>query len=91
MEQLRTGFKRTIKWYKYRSEITNQTKRNNLNDLIDPAFTKVNRWFVLLFENENDRTTISKYYVPNVQIEDFNVLIDGKSFFDMPIKNGEET
>ena len=91
MEQLRTGFKRTIKWYKYWSEITNQTKRNNLNDLIDPAFTKVNRWFVLLFENENDRTTISKYYVPNVQIEDFNVLIDGKSFFDMPIKNGEET
>ena len=33
----------------------------------------------------------SKYYVPNVQIEDFNVLIDGKSFFDMPIKNDEET
>ena len=91
MEQLRTGFKRTIEWYKYRSEITNQTKRNNLNDLIDPTFTKVNRWFVLLFENENDRTNISKYYVPNVQIEDFNVLIDGKSFFDMPIKNGEET
>ena len=91
MEQLRTGYKRTIKWYKYRSEITNQTKRNNLNDLIDSTFTKVNRWFVLLFENENDRTIISKYYVPNVQIEDFNVLIDGKSFFDMPIKNGEET
>ena len=91
MEQLRTGFKRTIKWYKYRSEITNQTKRNNLNYVIDPTFTKVNRWFVLLFENENDRTTISKYHVPNVQMEDFNVLIDGKSFFDMPIKNGEET
>ena len=31
------------------------------------------------------------YYVPNVQIKDFNVLIDGKSFFDMPIKNGKET
>ena len=59
--------------------------------MIDPTFTKVNRWFVLLFENENDRTTISKYHVPNVQMEDFNVLIDGKSFFDMPIKNGEET
>ena len=47
--------------------------------------------FVLSFENENDRTSFSKYYVPNVQIKDFNVLIDGKSFFDMPIKNGEET
>ena len=91
LEQLRTGFKRTIKWNKYRSEMTNQTKNNNLNYLIDPTFTKVNRLFVLSFENENDRTSFSKYYVPNVQIKDFNVLIDGKSFFDMPIKNGEET
>ena len=39
---------------------------------------------------KNDRTSFSKYYVPNVQIKDVNVLIDGKSFFDMPIKNGEE-
>ena len=80
-----------IKWNKYRSAMTNQTKNNNLNYLIDPTFTKVNRLFVLSFENENDRTSFSKYYVPNVQIKDFNVLIDGKSFFDMPIKNEEET
>ena len=46
---------------------------------------------MLLFENENDRTSFSKYYVPNVQIKDFNVLIDGKSFFDLPVKNDEET
>ena len=46
LEQLRTGFKRTIKWNKYRSEMTNQTKNNNLNYLIDPTFTKVNRLFV---------------------------------------------
>ena len=91
LKQIRTGFKRTIKWNKYRSEMTNQTKNNNLNYLIDPTFTKVNRLFVLSFENENDRTSFSKYYVPNVQIKDFNVLIDGKSFFDMPIKNEEET
>ena len=84
LEQLRTGFKRTIKWNKYRSEMTNQTKNNNLNYLIDPTFTKVNRLFVLSFENENDRASFSKYYVPNVQIKYFNVLnvlIDGKSFF----------
>ena len=47
--------------------MTNQTKNNNLNYLIDPTFTKVNRLFVLSFENENDRTSFSKYYVPNVQ------------------------
>ena len=87
LEQLKSEFKRTIKWNKFLSQMTNQTKNNNLNYLIDPTFTKVNRLFVLSFENENDRTSFSKYYVPNVQIKDFNVLIDGKSFFDLPIKN----
>ena len=71
--------------------MTNQTKNNSLNYLIDPTFTKVNRFFVLSFENENDRTSFSKYYVPNVQIKDFSVLIDGKSFFDLPVKNDEDT
>ena len=52
LEQLRTGFKRTIKWDKYRSEMTNQSKKNNLNYLIDPTFTKANRLFDLSFENE---------------------------------------
>ena len=86
LEKLRTRFKRTIKWNKYRSEMTNQTKNNNLNYLIDPAFTKVNRLFALSFKNEEDRTSFSKYYVPNVQIKDFNVLVEGKRFFDMSIK-----
>ena len=89
LEQLKTGFKRTIKWNKYRSEMTNETKNNNLNYLID--FTKVNRLLALAFENEDDRTSFSEYYVPNVQINDFNLLMDGKSFFDIPIKNDEET
>ena len=91
LQQLKTGFKRTIKWNKYSSEMTNQTKNNNLNYLIDPTFTKVNRLFVLLFENENDRTSFSKYHVPNVQVKDLNVLIDGKSLFDTPTKNDKET
>ena len=90
LEQLRTGFKRTIKWNIYGSEMTNQTKNNNLNYLTDPTYTKVNRFFVLSFENQNDRTSFSKYYVPNIQIKDFNVLIVGKSFFDMPIKMVEK-
>ena len=70
--------------------MTNQTKTNNLNYLIDPTFNKVNRLFVLSFENEEDRTSFSKYYVPKVEIKDFNMLIDGKSFFDVPVKNKEE-
>ena len=55
LQQLKTGFKRTIKWNKYRSKMSNQTKNNNLNYLIDTTFTNVNRLFVLSFENENDR------------------------------------
>ena len=47
LEKLRTGFKRTIKWNKYRSEMTNQTKNNNLNYLIDSTFTKVNKSYHL--------------------------------------------
>ena len=90
LEQLKSGFKRTIKWNKHRSEMTNQTKTNHLNHLIDPTFIKVNRLFVLSFENEEDRTSFSKYYVPKVEIKDFDVLIDEKRFFDMPVKNKEE-
>ena len=82
-------FKRTIKWNKYRLKMSNQTKNNSFNYIIDPTFNKVNRLFVLSFENKNDRTYFSRYYVSNVQIK--NVLIDSKSFFDTPIKNKEET
>ena len=57
LEQLKSRFKRTIKWNKYRSEMTNQNKTNHLNNLIDLTFTKVNRLFVLSFENEEDRTS----------------------------------
>ena len=62
--------------------MSNQTKNNNLNYLIDPTFTNVNRIIVLSFENENDRTKF--------EIKDFDVLIDRKPFFEIPVKNKEE-
>ena len=76
LEQLKSGFKSN----KYRSKMTNQTKTNNFNYLIDPMFTKVSRLFALSFKNEEDRTSFSKYYTSKLEIKDFNVLIDGKSF-----------
>ena len=76
---MKTGFKRTIKWNKYRSEMSDQTKNNNLNYLIDPTFTNGNRLFVLSFENEDDRTSFSKYYVPSIEIKDFNVLVENNT------------
>ena len=69
-----------------------QPQNNYLNYLIDPTFTNVNRLFVLSFSRNNNtdnRKSFSDYYVPNVEIKDFNVLID-RSFFDLPVKNKEE-
>ena len=66
--------------------MSNQTISNNLNYLIDPTFTNVNRLFVLSFKNEADRSSFSKYYVPKVEINDFNVSIDEKLFFENPVK-----
>ena len=78
--------------------MTDQPQNNNLSYLIDPTFTNVNRWFVLSCQRiagENNTTkdhrdSSSHYYVPNARIKDFNVLIDGKNFFDLPVKNEEE-
>ena len=69
LEQLKSGFKRTINWNKHRSEMNNQTKTNHLDYLIDPTFMKVKRLFVLSFENEEDRTSFLKCYVPKVEIK----------------------
>ena len=74
--------------------MTIQPQNNNLNYLIDPTFTNVNRLFVLSFTRDNagdNRYSFSNYYVPKVEIKDFNILIDRKSFFDLPVKNEEET
>ena len=93
LEKLKSGFKKTIKWNKYRPQMTIQKNNNNLNYLIDPTSTNVNRLFVLYFPRNNNtdsRYSYSNYYVPKLQIKDFNVLIDGRSFFDLPVKNEEE-
>ena len=51
----------------------------------------VNRLFVLAFEKDDQRTSNERYYIPNVEIKDYNVMIDGKHFFDQPIKNCKVT
>ena len=74
--------------------MTIQPQNNNLNYLTDPAFTNVNRLFVLSFSKSDTRdyrNSFLHYYVPDAKIKDFNVLIDGKSFFELPEKNEEET
>ena len=72
------------------SQMSNQNKNNNLNYLIDTIYSNVNRLFILSFEKDG-RTSYYKYYVRSVEIKDYNVLIDGNVFFELPIKNIEET
>ena len=72
LEHLKSGFKKTIKWNKYRSQMTIQPKNNNLNYLIDPTFTNVNRLFVLPFTRtdiHDHRNSFSHYYVPDTKIK----------------------
>ena len=73
--------------------MTIQSPNNNLNYLTGPTFTNVNRLFILPFPRNNNtdsRYSYSNYYGPKVKISDFNVLSDGRSFFDLPVKNEEE-
>ena len=70
--------------------MTTEAVNNNLNILIDPTFTNVNRLFVLVYQNTDDRQSFSQFYLPKVLVKDFNVIIDKLALFDLPIKTEEE-
>ena len=70
--------------------MSTEATNNNLNILIDPTFTNVNRLFVLAYQNADDRQSLSQFYLQNVMVKDYNVIIDKLAFFDLPIKTEEE-
>ena len=82
LPQLKSGFKRIISWNKYLSKPELLPQNPNLNHLVEPSFQVVNRLFVLAFENDEQITSNKRYYIPNVEIKDYNVVIDGKNFLD---------
>ena len=86
-QQLKSGFKITINWNKYKSNVKTFAQNKYLNYLNKPSFQGVNRLCVLSFENENDRTSHSTYYLPEIEIKDYNVMGDGRYVFDQPINN----
>ena len=93
LTNLKSGFTREIKWNKYRSQMSTEAANNNLNILIDPTFTNVNRLFVLGYEidnNNDNRKSHFQFYLPKIMIKDFNVIVDKLAFFDLPIKTEEE-
>ena len=91
LTNLKSGFTRKIIWNRYRSQMTTEAINNNLNILIDPTFTNVNRLFVLAYgQHNNDRQSFSRFYLPSVMVKDYNVIIDKLAFFDLTIKTEEE-
>ena len=91
LQQLKPGFKRVINWNKYFSKPELLAQNPNLNHLIEPSFQGVNKLFVLAFENDDDRTSDDQYYLPTVEIKDYNIMINGGNLFDQPIKNNKVT
>ena len=91
LEQLRSGFKRTINWNKYQPKVSTERQNQYLNFLTDSSFQVINRLFVLSFENENNRTVLTKVCLQTVEIKDYNVMIDGKRLFDQPVKSTVRT
>ena len=87
LQQLKSGFKRTINWNKYHSKTEPLDDPNPYLDfLIDPSFQGVNRLFVPTFNVLDNRTGYSRYYLPTAKVEDYNVLIDGKHFLINQLK-----
>ena len=56
-------------------------KKAKINHLVEPSFQGANRFFVLAFENDAQRTSAKGYYLPNVEIKDYNTMINGENFF----------
>ena len=91
MQQLKSSFKRLINWDKYLSKPELLAQNPNLNHLVEPRFQGVNRLFVLAFENDEQRILHSSYYLTNVEIKGYKIMINGENFFDQPIKDNKVT
>ena len=91
LQQLKSGFKRIINWNKYLSKPELLAQNPNLNHFVEPSFQGVNRLFVLAFEGDTQRTSHSGYYLSNVEIKDYNIMINGENIFDQPIKSNKVT
>ena len=87
LEELKSGFKITINWNKYQTKVSTERGNQYLDFLTDPGFQGVNRFTVLPFENEAQRTSYKRYQLPTREIKSYSVLIDGQKSFDQPVRN----
>ena len=91
LKQLEYDFKGTISWNKYHPKFKMFPHNRYLNYLIVPSFQGLNKHFVLPFEKETDKEVHTKYYIPTEEIKHYNVITDGKNFFDQPTENDFKT
>ena len=81
LQQSKSGFKILVNWNKYPSKPELLAQNPNLNHLVELSFQGVNRIFVTAFEDDTQRTSNKRYYLPNVEIKDCNVMIVEKNLF----------
>ena len=91
LQELKSGFIGTINWNKHQSKVKIKKQNQYLDYLIDNIFQGVNRLFVLLFENNADRTEHAGHCLPKVEIKDCNDMTDGQNRFHQPVKNNLRT
>ena len=95
IEQQNKGFQRSIYWNEYKTKEINENADANVFKYInlDPSFQGVNRLFVMAYNNANDHPTRNgqqKYYLPRIDLSKYNVIIDGRNFYDNPIESDIE-
>ena len=85
-------FQRSIYWNEYKTKEINEDVDANVFKYInlDPSFQGVNRLFVMAYNRANGQPTRNgqrKYYLPRINLEKYNVIIDGRNFYDNPIES----
>ena len=95
IEQQNKGFQRSIYWNEYKTKEINEDADANVFKYInlDPSFQGVTRLFVMAYNRENGQPTRNgrqKYYLPRIDLEKYNVIIDGRNFYDSQIESDIE-
>ena len=95
IEEQNKGFQRSIYWNEYKTKEINEDADANVFKYInlDPSFQGVNRLFVMAYNRANGQPTRNgrrKYYLPRIDLEKYNVIIDGRNFYDNPIESDIE-
>ena len=95
IEQQNKGFQRSIYWNEYKTKEINENAAAHVFKYINlyPSFQGVNRLFVMAYNRANDQPTRNgqqKYYLPRIDLEKYNVITDGRNFYDNPIESDIE-